>query len=127
MKSVGNEEGRGKRSLLGLSLEALFSGGRHFPSPLLCSQGTFPDKHTDLFSTPPSTLYPTGNLTILLLFYILRISYISYISYMYSHLMGRAPSKECSLRKMVESSQDRKISMSPIPATGQPPETPPRE
>ena len=51
MKSVGNEEGRGKRSLLGLSLEALFSGGRHFPSPLLCSQGTFPDKHTDLFST----------------------------------------------------------------------------
>ena len=66
MKSVGNEEGRGKSFLLGLSLEDLFSGGRHFPSPLLCSQETFPDKHTDFFSTPPSTLYPTGNLTILL-------------------------------------------------------------
>jgi hypothetical protein len=44
---------------------------------------------------------------------------------MYSHLMGRAPSKEHSLRKMVESTQDRKISVSPISAIGHPPETPP--
>ena len=45
---------------------------------------------------------------------------------MYTQVMGRAPSSECSLRKMVESSQDRKISVSPIPITGYPPETPPR-
>ena len=45
---------------------------------------------------------------------------------MYSQVMGRAPSSECSLRKMVESTQDRKISVSPILITGYPPETPPR-
>ena len=47
----------------------------------------------------------------------------SYVSYMYSHVMGRAPSNECSLRQTMESTQDRKISMSPIAITGHPPET----
>jgi len=44
---------------------------------------------------------------------------------MYSQVMGRAPSNECSLRKIVESTQDKKISVSPFPTTGHPPNHPP--
>ena len=57
----------------------------------------------------------------------LMSSGLLYLSHMYSQVIGRALSKEHSLRKMVGSSQDRKISMSLIPATGQPQETQPRD
>ena len=44
-----------------------------------------------------------------------------------TRVMGRALSNEHSLRKMVESTKDRKISVSSIPATGYTPETLPRD